>query len=411
MSAGSLTHDSLTLLVPRFGPARWSDAVAAMTVSAYFTALVLPLRTDFGSAALGVGALLTILTTGRVSQGRVFRLLDGALVVFLLASGLSIATSMDPARSLRLSAAFLPALLLFVIIARHLARPEGVRLLAQILSTAVLVVGGMLAHAAWAGTVGGPAALVAATGSPLLLVPNDAVLLALIAPLSLSLVLSRGGRAACILGILSLAVTGTVLVVLQSRIGVLTMAGGLIAVIVLCRSRRGLIVLTGLAALALAADASQGFALVGKFGQMLDPRVALWITGLAMWMDAPLLGHGPRSFGLLYAEYRDALSLPAWLPIDDRIVPWAHSLWVEALAEQGLVGFGALLVLMACGLRAAWRSFRRSSGEARTLRAGVLAALVVFCGAATVELTFVRQWVVVVLCTLLGMSAPRKESP
>jgi hypothetical protein len=81
------------------------------------------------------------------------------------------------------------------------------------------------------------------------------------------------------------------------------------------------------------------------------------------------------------------------------------------LAERGFVGFLALGGLLACGLAAAWRIQRAAAGEARRLGAGALAGLIGLSSAAGVELTFLRQWVLVVLFLLLGVIAHLTSTP
>src|SRR5262249_26011036 len=134
-------------------------------------------------------------------------------------------------------------------------------------------------------------------------------------------------------------------------------------------------------------------------------RIPLWLAAWGMFRDAPWLGHGPHTFVLLYRSYLHRLSLPTWLPAEQRLVPWVHNLYLEVLAEQGVVGFTALGILLACGLAVAWRLQRTASADARLLGVGALASLISLCGAAGVELTLLRQWVAVMLFVLLGVIA------
>jgi O-antigen ligase len=112
-----------------------------------------------------------------------------------------------------------------------------------------------------------------------------------------------------------------------------------------------------------------------------------WSTAWKMFLEAPLLGHGPHTFGLFHKT------------------PWAHNLYLEVLAEQGIVGLGAFIGLMVGGMRMAWRVYCTAVGEMRLIGAGVLAALIGFCCASLFELSLVRQWVVAALFILIGMVA------
>jgi O-antigen ligase len=164
-----------------------------------------------------------------------------------------------------------------------------------------------------------------------------------------------------------------VIVLLQSRTALLTMLISLMCVAALLRPHRRLAFALGcgltLVALALLIDGCLGFPLLAKV--------------VREWQ-----GSG-----------RGDLWRAAW------------AMFLEVLAERGLVGFLALGGLLACGLAAAWRIQRAAAGEARRLGAGALAGLIGLSSAAGVELTFLRQWVLVVLFLLLGVIAHLTSTP
>ena len=82
-----------------------------------------------------------------------------------------------------------------------------------------------------------------------------------------------------------------------------------------------------------------------------------------------------------------------------------HNLYLEALAEQGIAGLLALLILLGYGLGYTWRAYRSGYEDIADLGGATFAALAGFCFAALFELTFLRQWVPLVLFTLLGVAA------
>jgi hypothetical protein len=84
-------------------------------------------------------------------------------------------------------------------------------------------------------------------------------------------------------------------------------------------------------------------------------------------------------------------------------IPYVHNLYLEVLTERGGLGFAAFGVLIGSGLAAAWRLQRVASGDVALLGAGALAGLVGLCSAAVVDLTFVHQWVAIILFVLLGI--------
>ena len=87
-------------------------------------------------------------------------------------------------------------------------------------------------------------------------------------------------------------------------------------------------------------------------------------------------------------------------------MPWVHNLYLEVLAEQGIVGLVALVGLLATALRLIRTAARTSlSADGRLLGTGIHAALLAICVTAFVELTFVREWVAVVTLSLLGLTS------
>jgi O-antigen ligase len=119
----------------------------------------------------------------------------------------------------------------------------------------------------------------------------------------------------------------------------------------------------------------------------INGRTPLWSAAWTLFLSAPVVGHGPHTFGVFSK------------------IPYVHNLYLEVLAERGGLGLVALGILLAYGLAVAWMLQRVASGDVVLFGAGALAGLVGFCSAAVVELSFIRQWVVIILFVLLGTIA------
>jgi O-antigen ligase len=377
--------------------------IAPIGVSAYVAGFGLSLANDFPLITLAVCGAVAAVLDARRSRGRPL-VLGVPVLGFLLATAWSLVTSEHVERGLQLSQPLLPGMLLFLVIAAHFRNLRQTRLLYMAFSIAALSLGTAVLLRAWQQPTLEPGLLVASLHSPLLLVPNDVTFLAVTAPLSLALVLSKCNRTTMLVVVPSLLVSTCAIVVLQSRVAALTMLGTLAGVAAV-RSRRSLLVaVVAVPSLLVVVDAVHGQQMLHKFGKILDPRISLWIAALAMFRDAPWFGHGPHTFGLMQGSYLSALALPSWLPADDRTVPWAHNLYLELLAEQGIMGFIALAALFCSAVVVGLRSSRAATTAAeKILTAGALAGVLGICGAALVELSFLRQWVVVVTFTLFGV--------
>jgi hypothetical protein len=125
-------------------------------------------------------------------------------------------------------------------------------------------------------------------------------------------------------------------------------------------------------------------------------RYQLWSSAVDANATAPLVGIGPGTFEFWWTEDR---------PIDS-YARSAHSLYLNALAEQGIVGFLLVLalVLFPIGVGIArWSRAGPGAAEERALIAAALAALVAFAVGAGVD----RAWDLTVLpAAFLLLAAP-----
>jgi O-antigen ligase len=262
-----------------------------------------------------------------------------------------------------------------------------------------------LLSVAWQDPWAGPIEWTETADMSWFVVRNDVGFFAAVLPLALALALRPSRRGLDVLGAVAVVADVSVVVVYQSR-GAAVAALLVLVAWAACVRRRAAIAVVGAALLAmLGFDAAAGFPLTSRVAETWVTRVHVWLAALQMFLDAPLLGHGPRSFGVLFLDYFGDLPLPGWLPSDPRFSPWAHNLWLETLAEQGVVGFGALVLLVALAARTAFGLARARDAETRRLGLGAAVALLAFCVEGLYELSFIRLWVVVVFFSLLGAIA------
>ena len=87
-------------------------------------------------------------------------------------------------------------------------------------------------------------------------------------------------------------------------------------------------------------------------------------------------------------------------------IPWAHSIYLELLAERGLVGFLAFGALIAAMVRRTAGAVRDAVSEPQRLYAAALAgSLASFLMMGVFDLTFLKDWVSLMFWLLAALCA------
>jgi O-antigen ligase len=122
-----------------------------------------------------------------------------------------------------------------------------------------------------------------------------------------------------------------------------------------------------------------------RTGSGLTGRAELWQAAVGIFWDHPVIGSGPGTFSSLYFAYQPSLQA---LPLVARpigILPHAHNILLNALAELGALGPFAVLLLVGAILVVAYRSASvLATSPQRLLSFGLFASLL---GMACQELT------------------------
>jgi len=124
----------------------------------------------------------------------------------------------------------------------------------------------------------------------------------------------------------------------------------------------------------------------------------------------PIVGFGPSQFYVAYEQVISSASLPDWLVLDLRGVPWAHNIYLEALTERGILGLAVFLFLVVQVHRSLYEGLRRTNGAAHSLNFAIYASFVTFLFAGVFELTLQRIWVANALFIFIGFALWRNSS-
>lgn len=130
-------------------------------------------------------------------------------------------------------------------------------------------------------------------------------------------------------------------------------------------------------------------------------------AALEMWRDHLIAGVGPGSFERNYLRYSTAIGVDG--RPEERS---AHSLYLESLAETGLLGTIPFLVVIAMALRRPWSARKRLPGDQAVLAEGNLVAVIAFLVTAmTLQATFTRtMWILIGLAFVAGRVAEQEAT-
>jgi O-antigen ligase len=215
-----------------------------------------------------------------------------------------------------------------------------------------------------------------------------------------ALTYSRGGLLAL--------VVGTTAIMLLRGVALWKLAAAAMAVVTL-----GLAVLPGDVKTRLGEALPSEGGLSHAQDQAVAGRFAVNRVAVSMVADRPVLGVGPGNYSDRYGDYAPALGF------DDRQLIGGvgeeagqrpHSLYLETLAEGGIVGMLVLLGAFILAGRAAWRGRARMNGADSLLAEAALVALLVYLTTALFLHNAYPQflWLVVGLPFLAGRVAPQR---
>jgi len=374
-------------------------------LGAYVLLLGLPLHPAIGQAVLAVAVVLSV--SRPASAMRINWLLWGSVAAFLACTAVSTILSEDTGHSLDVSTSLLAGLFLMIVVSR-LQRAMQVYLLLFAFSLACLLIALFFIATALVNWNSPVEAWMILTGFPQFGVPNDLGILALGGTIVMAFLSERAqlDKILQLFLVLTLIAVFACLIIYRSRGGILALL--LMALLLISGQRRPLWLayLAGAVLLGIVIDGLTGFSFLQKLVQIqtVSTRIPLWIAAQNMFLDAPIVGHGPGSFFLLYREYVDFDALPDWVVIDGRDMPWPHNLYLELLAERGMLGLLCFGVVTLTGLRLLNQCSRtyEESGF-RPVIIGLATVLLGLLVLGLIESSFLRHWVIVTFFLIIGL--------
>lgn len=241
--------------------------------------------------------------------------------------------------------------------------------------------------------------------------PNDLALIPIFLPAALTLLVQNPAAWTSRLVLFGLPFALATVILSQSRNAWLGLAVGFATLVACGRRRKPVLAVAALAAALFGLGYTLGVGNVPERAHKIletphEPRIGHWLVAWAMFKESPVLGKGVHTFGEFYLPYLQKIRLPPNITPEVAYIPWAHNLYLEILAERGLlgaVGFGAPLLGVILLLR---RFLRRDSPqEVRMIVASLAASLLSFLAQGVFDLTFLKDWVLLVFWLLAALVA------
>ena len=244
--------------------------------------------------------------------------------------------------------------------------------------------------------------------------PNDLSILAILLPIALTSLVSGGSRIAQATTLASLPFVVMTAIASRSRNAWIGLVCAFGVMILLTRFRKLLVsAAIGIAlVLAIAWTFEIGrfparLSSLGNLGQ--EGRIGIWLSSVEMFKAHPWFGIGPNIFADFYLETLEQTPLPQGYNPELRYIPWAHNLYLEALAERGIVGLTGMLVILFAALGRVWRALRKAGeGPVRDYALAIAAAWAALLVMGLFDLTFLKDWVLLVFLLLAALSSRLK---
>ena len=307
---------------------------------------------DLRIAVLSVVGFCSFFSSQNDPFSRIYLL----LVLFFLTTIVSVFFSVNVENSMEAIIQLTLWLLVFIVISEKIDNIPSLSFIEFVLVVFSFIISSKLLLAWFGSSTNNASDWIGLANIPIFLVPNDMILLAIIAPfICCRIELSSSLIFKLFLSVL-LVVNIFVCVLYQSRSAVITF---LITVMLYWCFSRGIKAFKYIflaVILVCSMDALNSFALLSKFSShILDSRVALWWTAWQMILDQPFVGEGPYTFAYFYKNGMSDIVRPEnFRIIDHRIISWPHNLYLELLAERGILGFIAFSAVVYCCYEKNW---------------------------------------------------------
>lgn len=133
-----------------------------------------------------------------------------------------------------------------------------------------------------------------------------------------------------------------------------------------------------------------------------EPRLRTWNIAWDAFLERPMLGQGPAVFFEINEASRLTQRAAGWeTPAGG--MPWVHSVPLELLCERGVIGFAAMVLVIACVVR----DLRKAAAQpaTRAWAAALTGSAVALAAMSLVDLSLLKDWCSIVWWLVAGLAA------
>ena len=378
-----------------------NSLIAVITVSIYLASFGLSFKYDYSLLLLSITAIFLSTKKTKNENTLFFWLVVGLLIAVLTATYYSF----DQLKSLHFILSLLPGILIFYLISEYVVF-DHLRYIYIILIASDLIFSLLLICVSYVSAFNEPTDWIKETSITFLKVPNDIMYITFSLPLLGYIFSSEKFISLVSIGIYFFIIT-SVVILYRSRLSLVVIVIYMIVFLFLYVKKPSVIIkiLSVFVLFCVGFDAISGFPMLHRLliSSWGSTRIPLWIAAWILFIKCPFVGHGPGIFLLKYKEVLEEYHLSELLGVDQRLMPWAHNLYLESLAETGIISFIFFMSLIILNYKSLISVLKGGARQIKLQAYPLMSMLVVFNFAAFFELSFWRQWVPVIFFLIIGI--------
>ena len=308
------------------------------------------------------------------------------LTFFIVSFLISFILSDHQLKTLTFFPSMLPALIIFFLITEFFQKKDY-HLLYLSLSASSMIVSIMTIKMCVLSENLSPSIWIQQTQLPYFIVPNDLIVFSIFIPYVIIEGFLHKSIFIKIFSLIAILLNLVMFVLYQSRSGVILslMAIFLSLCLVMTKKKYLFLLIFFIVLVVIFVDHFWDFYLTKKILSGSDSwltRLEPWLIAWKIFKEHPITGSGPQTFIVFYPK-----------------MPWAHNLYMETLAEQGIIGIISLLFLANSIIAASARYIFIDKASAILFSSSVI----LFVGA-IIEFSFIRHFFTVVFFLITSMT-------